>query len=189
MNAIIHNLNPTPSTPPQPIPATIPFPSPALLRSPSGCATPPRLSPVNERPQLEPAVRPRRQPLGPTPRPIWCRTACRSDGQTGCRGGRTTAHWVSGQLVVADRDDLELFGDARRSHRDDVADLYLQERRRDRRDPRDAPAGGIELVDADDVTVPSAPDSSATVGSEPMPAQAPQCFLPRRHKALRSPSA
>ena len=54
---------------------------------------------------------------------------------------------------------------------------------------RDAPAGGIELVDADDVTVPSAPDSSATVGSEPMPAQAPQCFLPRRHEALRSPSA
>jgi hypothetical protein len=61
-----------------------------------------------------------------------------------------TAHWVSGQLVVADRDDLELFGAARRSHRDDVVDLCLQERRRDRRDPRDAAAGGIELVDADD---------------------------------------
>ena len=67
--------------------------------------------------------------------------------------GRTT-HWVSGQLVVADRDDLELFGAARRSHRDDVADLCLQERRRDRRDPRDAPAGGIELVDADDAHGP-----------------------------------
>jgi hypothetical protein len=39
------------------------------------------------------------------------------------------------------------------------------------------------------LTVPSAPDSSATVGSEPLPAQAPQCFLPRRHEALRSPSA
>src|SRR4029434_423342 len=53
-----------------------------------------------------------------------------------------TAHWVSGQVVVADRDDLELFGAAPRSHRDDVADLCLQERRRDRRDPRDAPAAG-----------------------------------------------
>jgi hypothetical protein len=39
------------------------------------------------------------------------------------------------------------------------------------------------------LTVPSAPDSSATVGSEPISAQAPQCFLPRRHEPLRSPSA
>ena len=39
------------------------------------------------------------------------------------------------------------------------------------------------------LTVPSVPDSSATVESEPMLAQAPQCFRPRRHEALRSPSA
>jgi hypothetical protein len=89
-----------------------------------------------------------------TPRPIWCRTACRSDGRTGCRGDRTDSALGLRAARVAGRDDLELFGAGRRSHRDDVAGLCLQERRRDRRDPRDAPAGGIELVDADDAHGP-----------------------------------
>jgi hypothetical protein len=33
---------------------------------------------------------------------------------------------VSGQVVVSDRDDLELLGAARRAHRDDVADRRFQ---------------------------------------------------------------
>ena len=69
-----------------------------------------------------------------------------------------TAHWVLGQLVVADRDDLELFDAARRSHRDDVADLCLQERRRDRRDPRDA----LETR----VTLPFLPVSGGAIGRD-----------------------
>src|SRR5262249_7674127 len=53
-------------------------------------------------------------------------------------------------LVVADVDDLELFGAARGAQRDDVADRALQQGRRDRRDPRDASPRRIQLVDADD---------------------------------------
>jgi hypothetical protein len=108
----------------------------ASLRSPSGCATPPRLSPVNDHslslpshPAVSHSGRPRGQ-FG---------AALRAEATVGpvvVVTGRT-AHWVSGQLVVADRDDLQLFGAARRSHRDDLADLCLQERRRDRRNPRD----------------------------------------------------
>ena len=39
--------------------------------------------------------------------------------------GTSLLRSVSGQLVVADRDDLELFGAARRAHRDDVADAVV----------------------------------------------------------------
>jgi hypothetical protein len=51
------------------------------------------------------------------------------------------------------------------------------------------PRAGSSSSTADDVYAPFGAGFVLTVGSEPIPAQAPQCFLPRRHEALRSPSA
>ena len=53
------------------------------------------------------------------------------------------------------------------SQRDDVAELCLQERHRDWRNPRDARAGRIDSSTPATLTLPWAPDSSAAVRSEP----------------------